>query len=185
MRRCDPKQPAPRKVRQGSLLVQTVIVMTCLSILLTLSGTLLFRMFRQQTEMTRSIVQTGTLSRLARDFRTDVHRAESVKLVEDNGSRLELSLRGSTVVWFTTGHVVHRTAGETDAPDIRTAPGETYLCPYADVSLSLVRTEQQRPLATLEVRRGSQTLPGGFQLHTLSTSAAVGLDQRFAGGTIR
>ncbi|MFP6762302.1 MAG: hypothetical protein VB858_01750 [Planctomycetaceae bacterium] len=184
MRQFNPGPSGFRMDRQGSMLAHTVIVMTCLSVLLTLSGTLLFRMFRQQSEMTRSIVQTGTLSRLARDFRTDVHRAESITLVRDNGASLQLGVRGATVTWFTVGEVVHRVTGDTPVPDIQTAPRETYRCPYADVRLSIVRTEGQRPLATLQVSRGSQTPPVGFRVHTLSTVVAVGLDNRFAeGGT--
>jgi len=159
--------------------------MTCLSVLLTLSGTLLFRLFRQQTEMTRSIVQTGTLSRLSRDFRADAHRAESVKRTGDNGTRLEFRFRSSTVTWSVADEVVHRVVNETTGSGTETAARETYLCPYAEIQVSVARAEQQRPLARLVVRPGVQMPPAGFQIHTLSASAAVGLDHRFAGGNLQ
>jgi hypothetical protein len=130
--------------RRGTMLAQMVIVMSCMSILITLSGTLLFRLLHQQVEMTKSVVQTGTWARLARDFRTDVHGAKSAKQAGENGNALTLTVDDGTVTWRSDGEFT---------------PGQILIRPPMQhrASDTSARTRPQRFLSAR--RKGQQHLP--------------------------
>lgn len=169
--------------RRGSLLAKMVIVMSCLSILITLSGSLLFRLFRQQSDMTLDIVQTGTWARMARDFRTDVHNAKSVRPTGDNGDALELSVEDGTVTWLAAEESVRRIHRPSDSQTtIEETPGERYLCREAGARFSLSETDGRGSLAVLQVNPAEPS-NGQVEARTLTVRAAVGLDRRFEGGT--
>jgi hypothetical protein len=163
------------------MLAQIVIVMTCMSILITLSGMLLFRLLHQQVEMTKAVVQTGTWTRLARDFRNDVHAAGSAKQMGEGGNALELAVDDGTVTWRSEGefvHRVHRPVDSQTAPEL--TPGERYHCQNASATFSLSETETTGPLAVLQVAP-VDSAEASYAATSLRISTAVGLSRRHEG----
>jgi hypothetical protein len=168
--------------RRGSMLAQMVVVMTCMSILITLSGMLLFRLLHQQAEMTKAVVQTGTWTRLARDFRQDVHEAKSAKQVGEKGSELELTVEDGTITWRSEGEIVHRVFRPADSQAaVEATPGERYLCQNAAATFSISEAESTEPLAILQVAPADST-EASFAATSLRVSTVVGLNHRFEGG---
>lgn len=178
--------------RRGTMLAQMVVVMSCMSILITLSGTLLFRLFRQQADMTQATVQTATWSRLARDFRSDVHRAKSAKVAGDKGESLELAFPNGTVTWRADGEVVHRIHRPADSQkSVEETPGERYLCPNGAATFSVTEAavtetavteaEGQGKLVELRVAPADSAKASSIP-DSLLLSTALGLDRRHEGG---
>ena len=168
--------------RRGSLLAQMVVVMSCMSILITLSGTLLFRLFRQQANMTQATVQTATWSRLARDFRSDVHSARSANVTGEDGKSLELVFENGTVTWRADGEVVHRIHRATDSPKtVKETPGEQYLCPNGAAVFSVSTPNGQKSLVELRVTPADSGKASSIP-NSLRISTALGLDRRHEGG---
>lgn len=168
--------------RRGSLLAQMVVVMSCMSILITLSGTLLFRLFRQQANMTQATVQTATWSRLARDFRSDVHGAGSAKVAGEDGESLELVLENGTVTWRADGEIVQRIHRATDSQKtIEETPGERYLCPNGAAVFAVSATEGLETLVELRVMP-AEAEKASLLRNSLRISTALGLDRRHEGG---
>ncbi|MDA0591029.1 MAG: hypothetical protein O2820_10310 [Planctomycetota bacterium] len=168
--------------RRGSMLAQMVVVMTCMSILITLSGMLLFRLLHQQVEMTKAVVQTGTWTRLARDFRNDVHAARSAKQTGEAGNALELTFDDGTVTWRSDGEFVHRAHRPADSqtgPEL--TPGERYRCQNATATFSLSQAEATGSLAVLQVAPVDSS-EASYAATSLRISTAVGLSRRHEGG---
>lgn len=168
--------------RRGSMLAQMVVVMTCMSILITLSGMLLFRLLHQQAEMTKAVVQTGTWTRLARDFRHDVHEANSAKQAGEGGSELELTVDDGTITWRSEGEIVHRAFRPADSQaTVEATPGERYLCQDAAATFSVSEAGSTGALAILQVSP-ADSAEASFAATSLRVSTAVGLNHRFEGG---
>lgn len=168
--------------RRGSLLAQMVVVMSCMSILITLNGTLLFRLFRQQSEMTVATVQAAVCSRLARDFRNDVHQAAEIRRIGDDERSLELTVESGTIIWQIDGDTVRRVHLPADTQKtLNNSPGERYHCLDCSVSFTLVEAEGQSTLAQL------QLAPAGSPTATASTIrilSSLGLARRHEGGPV-
>jgi len=159
-----------------------VVVMSCMSILITLSGTLLFRLFRQQANMTQVTVQMATWSRLARDFRSDIHSARSAQETGENGESLELAFENGTVTWRADGEIVHRIHRVTDSPrTVAETPGERYLCPNGAAVFSVSATEGQESLVELRVTPADSEKASSIP-NSLRISTALGLNRRHEGG---
>ena len=149
---------------------------------ITLSGTLLFRLFRQQANMTQATVQTATWSRLARDFRADVHSARSAQVTGENGKSLELIIENGTVTWRADGEIVHRIHRATDSPrTVAETPGERYLCPNGAAVFSVSATEGQESLVELRVTPANSEKASSIP-NSLRISTALGLNHRHEGG---
>lgn len=176
------RQVAKPTKRRGSLLAQMIVVMSCMSILITLSGTLLFRLFRQQATMTQATVQTATWSRLARDFRSDVHGASLAKVAGEDGRTLELAFENGTVTWRADGEIVQRThrAADSSKP-VEETPGERYLCPNGAAAFSVIASENQVTLIELRVTPAEAEKASSIS-NSLRISTALGLDRRHEGG---
>lgn len=184
-RRISTNTPSRRTIRRGSLLAQMVIVMSCMSILVTLSGMLLFRLFHQQAEMTKSVVQTGTWTRLAHDFRSDVHDASLAQTTGGDGDTLELTVQNGTVTWRQVGEFVFRTQRSANSQTpVESTPGERYLCPGGSARFSLIETPGRSPLAVLRIHpaMSAESRNSATSLHV---SAAVGLNRRHERETAR
>jgi len=83
-------------IRSGFSLVEIIVVMMCLSVLLSLLGTMLWSVFRIQAAATASFEQMQAETRLADRFRGDVASAsDSPELAADfQASPLCMILRG-------------------------------------------------------------------------------------------
>lgn len=103
--------------RRGSGLVKCIVIMTMFSMLMTIAGTALFRMFRQQMDLSTSIAHSSVLSRLARDFRSDVHAAKEAKIVGDAGREIVFRSGDDIITWSAGPDGLTRTARKEQATD--------------------------------------------------------------------
>lgn len=88
--------PMPR-YRRGAFLIEVVAVITLSVLLLGLSVALLQALLRLESRERETMVASSSLSRLARDFRANVHRAAEARIVtlpepfaQSDGGRLEI-----------------------------------------------------------------------------------------------
>lgn len=81
-------------LRQGYSLIELVVVMSMLSVLLALTGTTFYFLMRSEKSVTQSLVTERSVSRLANQFRDDVH--QSIRCEQAGGvgeKKTELTLK--------------------------------------------------------------------------------------------
>jgi len=108
--------------RRGTTLVELLIVMTGCAAFLSLSGQLLHRALKTQSESRRFFDAERTAWRLAEDFRRDVHAADAATTDGAGGaeSLLRLELPEHRVVVYTReGASIVRTLTRPDGPAAR------------------------------------------------------------------
>lgn len=172
---------ASQSARQGSFLVQCIVVMTMLSIIMTISGTALFRLFRQQSDLSVSIAHSALLSRLARDFRADAHAAQDVTVAGDGGREIVFRNGTGLVTWSVGTGLVTRATRDGQATDV-TQPTESTRLPEMELRFEVLpkptsdqSTDSPRVRMTL-----LPTAQAKFHVVTTTTiDAAVGLNHRF------
>lgn len=115
---CPTQSAGRRRNRRGSSLVKCIVIMMMFSMLMTIAGTTLFRMFRQQVDLSASITHSAVLSRLAREFRSDAHTAREAKLVGDSGQEIVLRNGDDIITWSTGPQGLTRTRRHGQATDV-------------------------------------------------------------------
>ncbi|MCA9054101.1 MAG: prepilin-type N-terminal cleavage/methylation domain-containing protein [Planctomycetaceae bacterium] len=177
--------PRPRtNPRSGVSLVELLIVMTALGVVLTTSTVTLYRMLQAQSAATTGLSEAMTLSRLAADFRRDVHAASGVA-VENVGDTTELRLSdvaGNSVVYAAReGRLIRESMPEEAPPADAQPTREEYR--LGPVVITFELRESERLAAVLLTRRDSAesvpTSATGAILHRQPTDttivAAVGI----------
>lgn len=169
--------------RRGSALIQMIVTMAVLSILLTVSGTALVRMYRQQSLQLERIARTAAWQRLARDFRNDVHAAMGASVSEDAAAQLVISQADQIITWIVVNDSVRRIVTSADsesqpATDLKQRPGETYHFPDATLQLTVVESTDTTAFAIVEVT--SHEPAGIAEPTTRRIEAYVGRDLNFA-----
>lgn len=163
--------------RRGSWLAQMVITITIMSVLMTIASTSLFRMYRQEALMVEQTFQTSTWMRLSRDFRQDLHVADTVSQSED-GSRLVLTNADSRITWLVSGHDVKRVVQKSDSEtELDQLPGEQYSFTGSAIRFSVETSDVVNPVASIEVSLPA-TPNGGIPPSKVAVATA-GLDHRF------
>lgn len=158
--------------------MQVVVTMTVLGVLLTVSGTALVRMYKQQTLQLERIAHTSMWQRLSRDFRDDVHAALSVTSGTDDGKVMVLAQQDQTVTWFVVEDSLRRVVtvpgSESEMqPDPGQTVGETYRFPDTILQLSS-QEDSGGAFAVVEMASpDSPTLTARIEAH-------VGRDQSFS-----
>lgn len=153
--------------------------MGVMSILLTVSGTALIRMYKQQSVMLQTLDNGAAWKRLARDFRTDVHSAENVSPAAGDTNRIDLTIDGRPVAWIVDGELIRRVTATNDASEIEiNAAGERYVFPDSTLELAISEANAgQSSIVTVVVRAGSESRDS--QTGSGSIKAVAGFDHRF------
>ncbi len=177
----------PDRRRRGFSLIQLLVVMSMLSVITTFCGVMLAKLFRQHASLTTLTAQTGTWTRLTRDFRHDLHGATTAELSGADGRNLLLTVGGQRIRWTVSADVIRRTveagkeaetaeAAKAEGSPTGQTPGERYV-----LANSISRFEvaaMQPPVASLIVEAGpdrdqkTPVLKG-------TVEAVVGFDRRW------
>ena len=173
--------------RRGSALIQMIVTMAVLSILLTVSGTALVRMYRQQSLQLERIARTAAWQRLARDFRNDVHSATDVSISEDDPTLLVITQTDQTITWVVVNDSIRRVmTGPSSEPqpdiDPRQMPGEAYRFLDATLQITVVSDNDTATFAVVAVT--SHEPAGIAEPSTDRIEAHVGRDLNFAPGIV-
>ncbi len=92
--------------RRGVTLIETLVVISTLSVIATVSVTTIVLMLRAEGSGLKSLNSGTSFSRLANQFRDDIHAARSVELAQD-----PTGPQASLVVHLPTGQNVSYTSG--------------------------------------------------------------------------
>ena len=176
-----------RHRRRGLTLIHLLVVMSMLSVLTCFCGVLLAKLFRQHASLTTLTAQTGTWTRLSRDFRRDLHAATAAEISGAGARNLLLNVAGERIHWTISADVIRRTVEtskaaepgktvETGGRPAEQTPSEKYV-----LANSVSRFEvaaMQPPVASLIVEAGpdrDQTTP----VLKGTVEAVVGFDHRW------
>ncbi len=165
-----------RDTRRGSMLVQCVVIMMMFSMLMTIAGTALFRMFRQQVNLSASITQSAVLARLAREFRNDAHVATEAKLVGNAGHEIVLRNGDEIVTWAAGPQGLTRTTRKGQTTDAG-VPETTRL-----IDVEIHFEVMSAPASGLSRVRMTLNPVADARFHVLTPTtvdAAVGTTRRF------
>lgn len=173
----------------GKSLVEMVVVMGLVSVVLTLSGQMLTSLVRAERNSARWVAESVALSRLAREFRRDVHSAREAEIQPaDNRMPRELFLNlphelslnlpgGRTVVYTAESNRTLRQ--EIDAHG-QVLTQDTW--PAADQVVTFSRSDDGRRVI-LEQRRERTSRPqqhGNLPQRNARVIALLNRDERFA-----
>lgn len=160
----------PSSRRGITSLVEVLVAISIGSIAFILATVVLARMMRGDREAREHAQQTMVLTRLADQFRTDVHAAQTAKITR-NGAGLEMTLPGSGEVSYgwDQGRVRRKWAGH----PVRQ---ETYR--LGGLKQTAFALEGEAPaMAVLALERKAVEQKAAAQ--AIRISAAVGRDRRF------
>lgn len=171
-------------LRRGTSLIELMVVVTGCAAFLSLSGQLLHRAMRTQSESRRCFDAERTAWRLAKDFRRDANAALAATTAADDvgaGGLLRLELPGERIVAYRRdGASIVRTEKQGDDAASR----ETYSLPTA-TAIAVEFNESTR-LATLSIGSDpeDEAAPPPTRLRDaridVEAVAAVGRDRRFS-----
>ena len=164
-----------RHRRRGFSLIQLLVVMSMLSVMLTFCGVMLSKLFRQHASLTTLTAQTGTWTRLTRDFRQDLHAATSAEISGADRRNLLLTVGEQRIHWTVAADEIHRTV-ETVGRETEQTPGERYVLANSVSRFEVKALPSQ--VASLIVEAGADR---NLQTPVLkgTVEAVVGLDHRW------
>jgi len=107
-----------RRDRQGTTLVELLVVISVCSVVISASGVLLHSMYRADKESRLAIESSAAVARLSLQFRRDAHAASEAELLnETNGKPVGVAFRSSLqpkIEYRQQGRAVVRTAKQAD-----------------------------------------------------------------------
>lgn len=183
MKRTVPHSPTVgANRRRGSALMQMAVTMTVMSTLMTVSGTALVRMYRQQGRQLERLAATNNWQRLSRDFRSDMHAARGVTRTDDAPQRLVIALESESVTWFIHGDEVRRVKTDAenvaaDADQTLRIAGESYAFPDTSIEFEITQETTQAELAAIVI---TPEPDAATQHPSTRIEASVGRDRQFA-----
>lgn len=176
-----------RQPRAAFTLIEMLVAIGVLGALTSVAVTALVNLNRQQAGMADGLGLSLSFQRLARDFREDVHAAESASIAGDNGQRLQIVSADSHVVWYVDGVKIRRVSRIGELPDdVSQLPGESYPIPGPTALFAMSPPDGDRngSLAVLHIPP-TNDVPSAAAHYGLRISAAVGLDRRFETGAVQ
>lgn len=173
------RRHSPPPARSGLTLIECLVVITILSVLMTLVGSILFRVYRHQAVLAVATHQTSTWLRLARTLRSDLHATTQVSASGDDGSQLALVLGSDSVTWAIEGDRVQRTSKTSDEAG-EAVGAESFVLPHARLKFDISKIDN-RQLVRLTATASKQTDDTQPAAHG-TIESAVGLDRRWEGG---
>lgn len=168
--------PRGRSARRGVSLIEMLATISILGVLLSVCAMAIVKLLEMQKSGTESLTTTLAVEHLSREFRRDVHRANSAELTtgDDGASRLLLTdSAGTKILWQGDGRGVQRTV-EVAVPPRQ----ESYSLGPVDVRFTL---SQDNRLVSLAVRPrrddglSTKAANGETSGGKLTLDAAVGL----------
>lgn len=177
------------KQRRGASLIELLVAMAMISTVLLMTGPLFHRMFLADQLSARAALMEMTTSRLAIQFRQDVHASQTATRKVDAASgqqSLELQSESSpTIVYFFEAGRVRRYVMGDEGP----SSGETYRLPSCRVEFLAPEGTTaddkapivNRQLVTLVIERPHTPLSGSnlpARSRSLTLDAELGRDRR-------
>lgn len=165
--------------RRGTSLVESVVVISLVSLVLALSATMLIASFRAHERAVAREDLQRSFARLARRLRTDAHAASSAEMLPDKdaaGVRLSLP-EGRTIAYEAGRGEVVRTVRRDEAVEHR----DVFALAGFDAKLSLAPADQsaKQDAALVVVDfQSRQEHPTSHAAQLLPLEAAVGLVPR-------
>ncbi len=184
------QQAAKRKARRGASLIELMVVISIISILFGMVGVVFHRLFLSEQVAMRAALAERTVSRLADQFRRDVH-ASTTAMRTDNGDGLaaSLTLTSSTdaaaepnaaakvIYSFHDGEVLRELIA-----DGKTTGREVYRLPECRLRLPAATNEGRVEMVGLVIERRGSTITPQPQAtrpwRSLVIEAALGRDGR-------
>jgi len=101
---------ASRRERRGYSLIETVVVVGAVTIVLSLCGLVLHGMLRLDRSGRKEFDDTGTITRLARQFREDIHAGRSAEIIRETDTQKGLKVVGENriIIYTIDGTHLHR-----------------------------------------------------------------------------
>ena len=178
MRSATPSSPRRLRSRAGTSLIQLVIVMSIASVLMSLTGIALHRLFRQEVALVEAVSDTMAWHRLSHEFRHYAHHARSATSDEPS-SELRFELPDGAVLWQVVGSELHRRRVQINSDE--RLPAEVYRFTDSDIRFAADAISEDATLdgqvVTVEVTR-HEGVPG--KAFPVRLQAAVGLNHRVA-----
>lgn len=171
-------QHAPPDARNGVTLIELLVVITLFSTIFLLFGSVLFRVYRQQTWLTVATHQSRTWLQLARALRSDLHAASTVSWQGDERSELMLTAGGDSIRWAITDAEVQRFVISGDAQEATSR--ERFVLPNTRLKFELIQSEQQQ-LARLTAT-ATPLIDSSLPPSSGVIESAIGINRRWEGG---
>lgn len=160
--------------RQGKTIIELLVVISVFGAMMTPIGRLLHTMMRAEREGAHALAAGTNASRLAREFRSDVHAARDTQLAKANGELQLVRNDGTVVTYRAAGDHIQRTI---------TRGEETLSRDSFRLGLGATRFElsDEPPLAILlhERRSPGANPPESPGIRSLRVEAVPGRDYRF------
>jgi len=170
--------------RSGHSLIEMMVVFSVFSATMILTGMVFFRLFQSEQTATRTTLIQLTISRLADQFRRDVHAADAVQWKDVNGATVLELTSGSPP--FRVSYTAVANSLQRDVISASDPHRETYRLPEVQVSFphSVVgQTDRSIRLAVLRPRATATTDPQSIHpLRELVIEAELGRDHRLITG---
>jgi type II secretory pathway pseudopilin PulG len=178
--------------RGGASLIELLVVISIITALFSMVGVVFHRIFLADQVAMRAALTERTVSRLADQFRRDVHAAITAKRAEaENGAgvRLELTPRLDAATEPSASATVNYSirAGEVLRElivDGKVTSREVYRLPECQIHLPVATNEAKVEMVGLTIERQGSTITPQPQAtrprRTLAIEAALGRDDRLA-----
>ena len=172
--RINPRDTLRNQVlRTGFSLIEVMVVITMLTVIMSLTGMTFYLLIRTERVVSESFVTERAISRLAVQFRDDIHRADTTTIMGDRDaatSELVLDLKsGSRIRYVASKHGLSRQLFEKEKMLSR----DDFLVPHCqiwftageDANRSLRALVIQRPGPVLTRQRGVPLQSRPLQIH--------------------
>ena len=164
--------------RQGKTIIELLVVITVLGAMITPMGRLLHTMMRSEREGAHALAAGASGSRLAREFRSDVHAAREMDLLasEDGPGDLKLIHSDERVVTYVPGdgrirRIVTRGDKTLSRDSFRLSPGTSHFEILSEPRRVMLIHERHPAAAHPQESAGT---------NVLRVEAVPGRDYRFA-----
>lgn len=169
--------------RAGKSLLELLVVMALASVVLTLGAQTLIQLLRAERLETSAVSRSMNLSRVARQFRADVHDAKSAQLIPADDQSLEtLELRtsdGRRIVYIAEESEIRRTVHNPP----QTAGREAYRLYYGDLHFEVDDKEERASLGySYLMGRGAENPTVAGKRRVLRIDAYINPHDLSAGG---
>ena len=180
--------------RRGVSLIELMVVIAIISALFSMVGVVFHRLFLSEQVAMRAALTERTVSRLADQFRRDVHaattatrsengdgRASSLALLSSHDVAAEPNAAAKVIYSFNDGEVLRELIA-----DGKTTSREVYRLPECRLRLPATTTEGKVEVVSLIIERQGSTITPQPQAtrprRSLAIEAALGRDDQLAKG---